>query len=251
MQKSTLPRKGGAHRKQDTTAKRRVAMVAVAASAVTSAGTAGAAAGSQQTDSNSQEGIALAADTTVLAQGPAGSSATGNQGGASEAPQILEIPQQRPGLDLSSQLQSAVDFAAQRAAADLANRAPAAAKPAEGSYTSGFGVRWGAAHKGIDLANSIGTPIVAALDGTVIDAGPASGFGQWVRIKHDDGTITVYGHMSTIDVSVGQHVTAGQKIAGMGSEGFSTGSHLHFEVHPAGGDAIDPEPWLAERGIHL
>ena len=88
-------------------------------------------------------------------------------------------------------------------------------------------------------------------DGTVIDAGPASGFGQWVRVKHDDGTITVYGHVATIDVTVGQHVTAGQKIAGMGNEGFSTGTHLHFEVHPGGGEAIDPVPWLAARNIFV
>ena len=57
--------------------------------------------------------------------------------------------------------------------------------------------------------------------------------------------------METIDVAVGDKVHAGQKIAGMGSRGFSTGSHLHFEVHPNGGDAVDPAPWLAERGISL
>ena len=106
-------------------------------------------------------------------------------------------------------------------------------------------------HKGVDIANSPGTPILAVMDGTVIDSGPASGFGQWIRIMHDDGTMTVYGHMQTLDVAVGEHVHAGQKIAGMGSMGFSTGSHLHFEVHPNGGEAIDPQPWLAERGIDL
>ena len=87
--------------------------------------------------------------------------------------------------------------------------------------------------------------------GTVIDSGPASGFGQWIRIQHDDGTITVYGHMSTLGVSVGERVKAGQYIAGMGSMGFSTGSHLHFEVHPGGGAAVDPQAWLAARGIQV
>ena len=57
--------------------------------------------------------------------------------------------------------------------------------------------------------------------------------------------------MQTLDVAVGEHVHAGQKIAGMGSLGFSTGSHLHFEVHPNSGDAVDPQAWLAERGIQL
>ena len=112
-------------------------------------------------------------------------------------------------------------------------------------------MRWGTFHKGVDIANSPGTPILAVMDGTVIDSGPGSGFGQWIRIMHDDGTMTVYGHMQTLDVAVGEHVHAGQKIAGMGSMGFSTGSHLHFEVHPNGGEAIDPQPWLAERGIDL
>ena len=55
--------------------------------------------------------------------------------------------------------------------------------------------------------------------------------------------------MQSIDVSVGQHVTAGQQIAGMGNLGFSTGTHLHFEIHPDGTNPADPIPWLAERGV--
>lgn len=132
-----------------------------------------------------------------------------------------------------------------------ANISDGVARPAEGTFTSGFGTRWGTFHAGIDIANAEGTPIYAAMAGTVIDSGPASGFGQWIRIQHDDGTITVYGHMSTLGVSVGERVKAGQYIAGMGSMGFSTGSHLHFEVHPAGGAAVDPQAWLADRGIQV
>ncbi|MDK8511720.1 M23 family metallopeptidase [Corynebacterium bovis] len=255
MQSSTGVRYVGTHRKQDTTAKRRVALFAVAASAVTTAGAAGATAGNSQGQDNRSGGIALASDNTVLAQGddtgsPAGD-VTGSLGSSDSAPQILEVPQAKPVTGLSDQLSSALQFNAARAAADLASRAPLIIKPAKGAFTSGFEIRWGTMHKGVDIANSTGTPILAVEDGEVIDAGPASGFGQWVRIRHDDGTVTVYGHMETIDVSVGQHVTAGQKIAGMGSRGFSTGTHLHFEVHPNGGDAIDPLPWLAARGISL
>ena len=106
-------------------------------------------------------------------------------------------------------------------------------------------------HKGIDIANSIGTPILAVMDGTVISSGPASGFGNWIRIQHDDGSVSVYGHMSTLNVSVGERVTAGQHIAGMGSEGHSTGSHLHFEIHPTGNGAVDPAPWFAAHGISI
>ena len=123
------------------------------------------------------------------------------------------------------------------------------ARPAAGELTSGYGARWGAHHNGIDIANGVGTPIYAVLGGTVIDSGPASGFGQWIRIQHDDGSIAVYGHMETLDVSVGEQVTAGQKIAGMGNRGFSTGSHLHFELYPTGSGAVDPAPWFAQHGI--
>lgn len=124
-------------------------------------------------------------------------------------------------------------------------------KPAQGVYTSGFGPRWGAWHDGIDIAAPEGTPIVAVMDGVVIDSGPASGFGNWIRIMHNDGSISVYGHMRVLHVTVGQYVQAGDHIADMGNEGWSTGSHLHFEIHPDGGQAIDPEPWLNARGIYL
>ena len=166
-------------------------------------------------------------------------------------PQILNVAEAKPVADLTDQLNKAIQASEERAAADEAARAPSVARPAEGAFTSPFAMRWGTFHKGVDIANSPGTPILAVMDGTVIDSGPASGFGQWIRIMHDDGTMTVYGHMQTLDVAVGEHVHAGQKIAGMGSMGFSTGSHLHFEVHPNGGEAIDPQPWLAERGIDL
>ncbi|MGY2061520.1 M23 family metallopeptidase, partial [Nocardia gipuzkoensis] len=73
----------------------------------------------------------------------------------------------------------------------------------------------------------------------------------WVRLKHDDGTITVYGHVDTAVVSVGQRVMAGDQIATVGNRGFSTGPHCHFEVWLNGVDKIDPLPWLASRGISL
>ena len=130
---------------------------------------------------------------------------------------------------------------------------PSFALPAQGRYTSCFCERWGEMHGGIDLANANGTPELAAAAGTVIVAGPAGGFGQWVQLRHDDGTVTVYGHMDTIEVAVGQQVAAGQLIATMGAQGNSTGPHLHFEVWPAGDRAqrIDPAVWLTERGVVL
>ncbi len=246
MQNSPRSRRVGAHRKVETSAKRRVAIVAVAAGAVSTAGAAGATAGAQQSNVQNQvdEPIQLAADTSFLAQEA--------EGASFEAPRILEVPQaQENTADLADQLSSALEFAKQRAEADAAARAPKAFTPAEGTFTSPFGPRWGTFHYGIDIANAVGTAINAVKDGVVIDSGPASGYGNWIRIKHDNGDVTVYGHMSTLDVSVGDRVTAGQKIAGMGSEGFSTGSHLHFEIHPGGGDPVDPVPWLKELGIDV
>lgn len=238
MQKDAARAGVGRHRKQSVspTTKGRVALVAVATGAASTAGAGGVAVAEAQHASVQQDPqIELAANTgTVL---------------SNETPQILAIAEFKPMANLGDQLNKAIQFNDQRIAADIAARAPQTAKPAEGAFTSGFGPRWGAFHAGIDIANAVGTPILAVMDGTVIDSGPASGYGNWIRIKHDDGAVSVYGHMETLDVSVGQHVTAGQKIAGMGSRGFSTGSHLHFEIHPDGQNAVDPVPWLAARGV--
>lgn len=122
--------------------------------------------------------------------------------------------------------------------------------PAKGLFTSGFGARWGTFHAGIDIAGPLGSPIYAVAAGTVIDAGPAQGFGLWVRIRHDDGTISVYGHMYDFFVSVGERVPAGMQIARIGNRGDSTGPHLHFEIIQ-GGQRVDPQTWLAQRGIGL
>jgi murein DD-endopeptidase MepM/ murein hydrolase activator NlpD len=124
------------------------------------------------------------------------------------------------------------------------------ALPAQGRLTSTYGARGGSIHYGIDIANSIGTPIHSAMAGEVIDSGPASGFGLWVRVQHAGGVITVYGHINESLVNVGQQVAAGEQIATVGNRGQSTGPHLHFEVHQDG-SKIDPLPWLRSRGINL
>ncbi len=117
--------------------------------------------------------------------------------------------------------------------------------PAAGKLTSRFGRRWGRMHKGIDIAGPVGTPINAAADGTVISAGwNSGGYGNLVELKHSDGTTTRYGHNSRISVSVGQTVRQGQQLAEMGSTGHSTGSHVHFEIRPTGGSAVNPIAYL-------
>ncbi|MGY1623578.1 peptidoglycan DD-metalloendopeptidase family protein [Geodermatophilus sp. SYSU D00965] len=127
----------------------------------------------------------------------------------------------------------------------------ATAMPTAGRVTSCYGARWGTQHQGIDIAAPIGTPIHVPEDGVVLQAGPASGFGQAVYVQHGDGQITLYGHVNRFFVSAGQVVTAGQQIAEVGNKGQSTGPHLHFEVHQGGlyASRVNPVPWLHEHGI--
>ena len=120
--------------------------------------------------------------------------------------------------------------------------------PAKGVLTSGFGQRWGRPHKGIDVANGTGTPIYASADGVVEKAGwNRGGYGNVVDIRHNDGTMTRYGHNSKILVQAGQPVRQGDTIALMGSTGFSTGPHTHFEIHASGKGAVNPIAFLPPR----
>jgi murein DD-endopeptidase MepM/ murein hydrolase activator NlpD len=131
---------------------------------------------------------------------------------------------------------------------------PQAVLPVNGArLTTCFCMRWGTMHWGIDLAAPMGTPEYAAMDGVVLEAGPASGFGLAVYIQHANGDVTVYGHMEKILVTAGQVVKAGDTIALLGMNGQSTGPHLHFEVHTGGinGEKVDPIPWLQARGVQV
>lgn len=108
--------------------------------------------------------------------------------------------------------------------------------PTYGTFTSSYGYRTfdNSNHLGVDVANSPGTPIVAAADGIVSYAAPLAGFGNLVMITHSingQTFITLYAHTSSYNVSVGQEVSKGDQIAKMGNTGNSTGPHLHFEVH--------------------
>jgi murein DD-endopeptidase MepM/ murein hydrolase activator NlpD len=120
--------------------------------------------------------------------------------------------------------------------------------PSVGVITSGYGWRWGRMHRGIDIAGPIGTPIVAAAAGEVVSAGWSSGgYGNLVEVKHGDGSITLYAHNNKILVRPGQWVEQGEQIAEIGSTGYSTGPHLHFEIRPDGQTTANPIAFLPKN----
>jgi len=115
--------------------------------------------------------------------------------------------------------------------------------PVAGRVTSEYGYRWGRLHAGIDIAAPSGTPIGAAIAGTVIYSSWQSGYGNVVIISHGGGLSTLYGHQSRLGVSLGQVVGQGQIIGYVGSTGHSTGPHVHFETR-YGGVARNPRGCL-------
>lgn len=120
--------------------------------------------------------------------------------------------------------------------------------PTRGTFTSGYGWRWGRMHRGIDIAGPVGTPIVAAASGVVVRSGwNSGGYGNVVDIRHRDGSMTRYAHNSRLLVREGQQVNQGQSIAQMGSTGYSTGPHLHFEIHLPGNGTVNPIAYLPDR----
>jgi murein DD-endopeptidase MepM/ murein hydrolase activator NlpD len=229
----------GQHRKQLTgPARGRVLIGAMAAGAA-----AAAAHSATEAPDHSKAQTVLASQAAATNGGPISTSGGG-----------MQMVTVQPAANIAvhnAELAHGVAFAQERAQREARLQQPLFVMPTKGIFTSGFGYRWGVLHAGIDLANSIGTPIHAVSDGVVIDAGPTAGYGMWVKLRHADGTVTLYGHVNTTMVSVGQRVMAGDQIATMGNRGNSTGPHLHFEVLLGGTQRVDPVPWLAKRGLSV
>jgi murein DD-endopeptidase MepM/ murein hydrolase activator NlpD len=229
--------RGGAHRKQEVPVRGRLMVAAMAV---------GATAAGAYTMANASE----ATPDTVLAAGQDvldGGAITGSTDGM----QVVSVSSTFDSTIHAEEVTKASAFAQERAEREARLQRPMFVMPTKGAWTSGFGYRWGVLHGGIDVANSIGTPILAASDGVVIDAGPNGGYGNWVKLRHSDGTVTLYGHLSSWQVEIGQRVWAGDQIAKMGNTGNSTGPHLHFEVLLNGTDRVDPVGWLSKRGLSL
>jgi murein DD-endopeptidase MepM/ murein hydrolase activator NlpD len=230
-------RRAAQHRKETASAVKGRLMIAAMAAGATAAG---AHTMMNHADTTSSDTV-LAADQSTLAAGAVS--------GSTDGMQVVQVSSVTDNAAHAEEITKAAAFAQERADREARLQRPMFVMPTKGVFTSGFGYRWGALHGGIDLANAIGTPIVAAADGIVIDAGPAAGFGAWVKLRHADGTVTLYGHVNTWNVQVGQRVWAGDQIATIGNRGNSTGPHLHFEVLLNGTDRIDPVGWLAKRGL--
>jgi murein DD-endopeptidase MepM/ murein hydrolase activator NlpD len=229
----------GQHRKQlSGPARGRVLIGAMAAGAA-----AAAAHSATEAPDHSKAKTVLASQAAATNGGPISTSGGG-----------MQMVTVQPAANVAvhnAELAHGVAFAQERAQREARLQQPLFVMPTKGIFTSGFGYRWGVLHAGIDLANSIGTPIHAVSDGVVIDSGPTAGYGMWVKLRHADGTVTLYGHVNTTLVSVGQRVMAGDQIATMGNRGNSTGPHLHFEVLLGGTQRVDPVPWLAKRGLSV
>ena len=234
--------RGGQHRKQ--VGPQLAGGVPVKGRLMIAAMAVGATAAGAYTMANSSEeapATVLAADQSVVG----GGAITGSTGGM----QVVTVTPASSSALHAEEITKAAAFAQERAEREARLQRPMFVMPTRGVWTSGFGYRWGVLHGGIDIANSIGTPILAASDGVVVDAGPQAGYGNWVKLRHADGTVTLYGHLSSWQVDIGQRVWAGDQIAKMGNTGNSTGPHLHFEVLLNGTDRVDPVGWLAKRGL--
>ncbi|MCV2488474.1 M23 family metallopeptidase [Geodermatophilus sp. YIM 151500] len=196
-------------------------------------------------------GALVAASPTVLGTPPADAAVDASDYGLGMAPEYsvndgLDDAGVRRGITEAEAAARLGELAASRAA-----REPKTALPVQGRLTTCFCMRWGQMHYGLDLAAPLGTRIVSASDGVVLRAGRARGYGNAIYIQDPDGNVHVYGHMRFYSVEAGQVVRAGEEIAKVGNEGFSTGPHLHWEVHSGGEDGrpLDPEKWLNERGL--
>ncbi len=173
------------------------------------------------------------ADLPIMASAPA-SGFTGRLAAMTlAAPRAAAVPTRRPV----------------RATRD---RLPAGAwvRPTNGPVTSLFGMRWGRMHEGIDFGVNTGTPVYAVADGTVIQAGPYSSYGNLILVRHAGNVVTAYAHLSKVLVRGGR-VSRGQQIGKSGNTGHSTGPHLHFEVRGNGSVPVNPLTQLRKHGVRI
>lgn len=177
--------------------------------------------------------------------------------------EVLRLPTAGSRASKSSTNDRSQGASARQNTADRSSRSSSERSQASGwvlpleSYnlTARFGQsgsRWSSSHHGLDFAAASGTPIRAVGPGRIITADWDGAYGNYIKIQHPDGTVTLYGHMSRFARTSGE-VSAGTVIGYVGATGNATGPHVHLEVRPNGGgldDAVDPEAWLESKGLN-
>lgn len=118
--------------------------------------------------------------------------------------------------------------------------------------TAEFGASglWASTHTGLDFAAPVGSPIRSVADGVVVEAAYDGAFGNKTVVRLEDGTEVWYCHQDQLSVSAGERLQAGEVIGNVGMTGNTTGAHLHLEMHPAGGEPVDPHDVLAAHDVH-
>ncbi|MFG2878954.1 peptidoglycan DD-metalloendopeptidase family protein [Streptomyces sp. NPDC048337] len=196
------------------------------------------------------KGEAAPAAQSAPAEAPAPAEASSDEASGEEQDAPAPAPAQQPkqaqkpkstGTSTEAKAPSAAGFVA----------------PVGGGISTQYktpGAMWSSGyHTGVDFIASSGTTVKAVGAGTVVSAGWGGSYGNEVVIRHEDGKYSQYGHLSSLSVSVGQSVTAGQTLGLSGSTGNSTGPHLHFEIRtgPSYGSDIDPIAYLRSKGVTI
>ncbi|AXK33408.1 M23 family peptidase [Streptomyces armeniacus] len=177
---------------------------------------------------------------------------------AAEAKKKAEAEARKKAAEKAEKAREAEEQRAARAAEAKRAAISGYVSPIEGSYVStpygaGGGMWSSGTHTGVDFHASSGTSVRSVAAGEVVEAGWGGAYGNNVVVKHSDGTYTQYGHLSSVEVSVGQSVTSGEQIGLSGNTGNSNGPHLHFEARsgPDYGSDIDPVSYLRQHGVSL
>ncbi|MEV6110270.1 peptidoglycan DD-metalloendopeptidase family protein [Streptomyces sp. NPDC051940] len=247
----TIPRTGV--RPRNRRSPKRSALLAVAAPSICVVGVAGVAAASVG-DPAADEGRSVAAPDPASVKPTAANAVLDTQltGATEDAGDFADrASRTQERLDIKERQEAEKRRKAEEAARKEALR-PKFMLPVKqhglSAYYGQAGVNWMSLHTGIDFPVKYGTPVMAATDGTVTTKWDYA-YGNMVIVTAPDGTETWYCHLSSARILSGT-VKAGDVIAYSGNSGNSTGPHLHFEVHPGGGDAIDPLAWLRSKGLN-
>jgi murein DD-endopeptidase MepM/ murein hydrolase activator NlpD len=238
---------------------RRRALMTVAVPSVAVMGVAGAAAASVMGEDDGDKGSSAPVAAADTGSGPVKPSAANSKldtqlaGLSADADDFADrASRTQERLDLKKRQEVERERKAKEAARKEAMR-PKYVLPVKDHTLSAHygqaGVNWMSVHTGIDFPVSYGTPVMAATDGTVSTKHDVS-YGNMAVVTAKDGTETWYCHLSSNKIRSGE-VKAGDTIAYSGNSGNSTGPHLHFEVHPGGGSAVDPIPWLQGKGLKI